>query len=152
MLKKKMRIVFKKLNPVLHELKIVRADKSEESTVLETDTYQLHDICHFFVERELETKEGFWGMLSQGYKMEQLSGKTNTLTEKLRLIECIVGATQSVYSGHMTNADFWNYMETVDWDLPADSLLVNVIPKIREFMEKWKYLPIGNEICLEFKL
>ena len=80
-----MKIIFRKLNSVSHELKVIRADNSYEIAVLETDTYQLHDICHFFVERELKTMEGFWGMLSQGYKMEQLSGKTNTLTQKTKV-------------------------------------------------------------------
>ena len=147
-----MKIIFRKLNSVSHELKVIRADNSYEIAVLETDTYQLHDICHFFVERELKTMEGFWGMLSQGYKMEQLSGKTNTLTQKLRLIECIVGATQSVYSGHMGRSDFKEYMETVEWDLSVDSLLANVILQIKEFMEKWKYLPVGERIYLDFTL
>lgn len=147
-----MRIIFRKLNSVSHELKIIRADNSDDIAVLETGTYQLHDICHFFVEKELKTIYGFWGMLSQGYKIAQLSGKTNPLTEKLRLIECIVGTVQSVYSAHMNYSDAYSYLETVDWDLSVDPLLDNVIPQIRGFMERWKHLPIGVEICLEFKL
>lgn len=147
-----MQIIFKKITSVSHELKIIRNDGSIEIVILNTNTYHLHDICHFFIEIELNTLEGFWGMLSQGYKIEELSGKTNPLTRQLRKIECIVGATQSVFSGHMTRLDFRNYMETVDWDLSVDSLLETVIPRIEKFMKNWKYLPIGEGIKLEFKI
>jgi hypothetical protein len=86
-----MKIDFKKVNVSNHEMEIVRSDYSSEKTILDTKTYLLHDICHFFVEKELNTLDGFWGMLSRGYQLGQLFGKTNHLTEKLRIIESIVG-------------------------------------------------------------
>jgi hypothetical protein len=147
-----MQVIFKKLNPSSHELRIIKSDKPEETTVLDTETYHLHDVCHFFVEQELKTTEGFWGMLAQGYRIDQLFGKTNELTEKLRIIECIVGGTQSVYSGHMSKEAFWNYMETVDWELNDAQFLEKVVPRIREFMGSWKYLPIGGEMKLAFNV
>jgi len=119
--------------------------------VLNSETYQLHDVCHFFVEKALKTAEGFWGMLAKGYGMGQLSGKTNPLTEQLRQVECIVGAVQSVYSGCMTPLDAHDYLQTVGWDVSLDDLLNNVIPQIREFMDKWKFLSIGAEARLDFE-
>lgn len=145
-----MKIELKKINAANHELKIIRTDKTTKSTILNTKTFLLHDICHYYVEKELNTLDGFWGMLSKGFQMEQLFGKTNKLTEKLRIIECIVGGTQSVYSNHMDETRFWNYIQTVDYDLSDAKFLKKVVPRINEFMNHWKYLPIGETTTLFF--
>ena len=145
-----MKIDFKKVNVSNHEMEIVRSDNSSEKTMLDTKTYLLHDICHFFVEKELNTLDGFWGMLSKGYRLEQLFGKTNHLTEKLRIIESIVGGTQSVYSKHMDESEFWNYIKAVDFDLKDTGFLEKVIPRIEDFMSRWMFLPIGNSMTIHF--
>lgn len=145
-----MLISFKKINTSNHKLEITRSDKSIETVILDTKTYMLHDVCHFFVEKELNTYKGFWGMLSRGYKTEDLIGKTNPLTKNLRKIECIVGATQSVYSKKMTPQDFKNYIQTVDEIFLEASFLEKVIPKIDDFMLNWKYLKVTESCHLEF--
>lgn len=145
-----MKIELKKINVSNHELKIIRSDETSEGAVLDTKTYLLHDICHFYVEKELMTGDGFWGMLSQGYQIEQLFGKTNQLTEKLRIIECIVGGAQSVYSNHTDESGFWNYIEAVGFNIGDKKFLEKVIPQISEFMNKWKFLSIGNSLTLNF--
>ena len=145
-----MEIYLKRINASHHELSIVRTDKTTEHIMLNTKTYLLHDVCHFYVEQILEIDDGFWGMLAQGYRIEQLSGKTNQLTEQLRLIECIVGGVQSVYSKHMDQAGFWNYMQTVDYDIADTSFLEKVIPQINKFMNRWNYLPAGQTVTLNF--
>lgn len=146
-----MKIELTKLNRSKHELKITRGDGTSESTILDTNTYLLHDICHFFVEKELNTADGFWGMLSRGYQIEQLAGKKNPLTEKLRRIECIAGGTQSVYSNHMDENGFWDYMQTVN-HRPADGqFLKKVLPRIGEFMDRWNCLPIGQTVTVTFE-
>lgn len=145
-----MEIQFRKADVSHHELKVVRSDQTTESVVLDTATYLLHDVCHYFVETELKTIDGFWGMLSQGYTIHQVSGKTNPLTEKLRIIECVVGGTQSVYSSHMNTDSFWNYMETVDFKFTNKSFLETVVPRIRAFMLKWEHLPVGEILVLNF--
>lgn len=149
-MRNQMEIDFKKLNISSHELKIVRSDRSSETVVLDTKTYLLHDICHFFVEKELNTVDGFWGMLSQGYQLEQLFGKTNPLTEKLRSIEGIVGGTQSVYSKHMDESAFWDYLDAPGFDISDSNFLDKVIPRIEEFMNHWRFLPIGKSMTLKF--
>tara|TARA_R110002124_G_scaffold274893_1_gene444966 strand:- start:334 stop:831 length:498 start_codon:yes stop_codon:yes gene_type:complete len=146
----KMKIQFQKVNASNHELKIIRANNTTESTILHTNTYLLHDICHYFVEKELNTLDGFWGMLSHGYRIEQLFGKTNQLTKKLRIIECIVGATQSVYSNHMDETGFWNYIQTVDFKLTDNNFLEKAVPQISQFMTQWNYMPAGQTTTLHF--
>ena len=145
-----MKIELKKIDFSNHEVIIIRSDNTTEKTILDTKTYLLHDICHFYVEQELKTSDGFWGMLAQGYRLEQLFGKTNQLTEKLRIIESIVGGTQSVFSNHMNETDFWNYLKSTEFSKTDSGFLVKVIPRITEFMDEWKYLPIGKTIILNF--
>ena len=82
--------------------------------------------------------------------MEQLFGKTNQLTEKLRIIECIVGGTQSVYSNHMDETSFWDYIQILDYDLPDNHFLEKVVPQISEFMNKWNHSSIGQTLTLFF--
>ena len=131
-------------------MNIIRPDHTSDHAVLNTETYLLHDICHFFVELQLELKNGFWGMLEQGYRIEQLSGKTNELTAELRRIECIVGGAQSVYANHMSPEQYWNYLEHSGISIADKSFIQEVIPEIRSFMERWKYLPVGESIELDF--
>jgi hypothetical protein len=89
-------------------------------------------------------------MLSQGYKNEELFGKTNELTEQLRQIECVVGGIQSLYWQHTTEADFWNYMELTGWVIPDRDFAKKLIPKIKSTMDQWQYLPIAEELELSF--
>ncbi len=145
-----MQIEFEKLNAFNHKLKIIRTTKVSEETILDTKTYLLHDVCHYFVEKELRTSNGFWGMLSQGFQIEELLGKTNHLTEELRNIECIVGGIQSVYSKHMNEKDFWDYIQAIDYNVEDKKFPEKVVPRIYEFMSQWDYLPIGESIRLQW--
>lgn len=145
-----MKIFLKKKNPSDYEMTITRSDDTTEIITLNTNTFFLHDVCHYVVESELKLKDGFWGMLAQGYKPEELKGKTNSLTEKLRLIECIVGGVQSVFSKHKTEEAFWNYIKSVDIEIDNKNFLDDVIPKVEEIINRWKYLPAGSSIELAF--
>lgn len=142
-----MKIVFEKINPAFHTLTIHREDGSSESAQLHSETYFLHDLCHFVVEAALGLKEGFWGMLSDGYAFEQLAGKTNELTGELREIEKIVGATQSRYRGNTTDENLHAIPESNRFEIPAD-YLDKVLPEIDSIVKRWKYLPVGEKLEL----
>ena len=146
-----MKVTFKKINPANHSLTIIRQDKSTDEVTLHTETYFLHDICHFVVENELKLQNGFWGMLAQGYGIAQLAGKTNELTAELRLIEHVVGGVQSMFWRHMTEDVFWQAMRNKNYTINDPDFLNSVISKIQEIMNRWKYLPVGEVVELEFK-
>ena len=141
-----------KLNPAYHRLTIIRKDKSTESVELEIATYFLHDICHYFVESHLHLKDGFWGMLAQGHEMAALQGKQNNLTTELRRIEHIVGGVQSMYLGQMPADMFATNMQNRGYDLDVPSLIDTVIPRIRQMMNEWKYLPVGGQMEFLFEV
>jgi len=144
-----MKIVFTKNNPSTHTVSVFKDGKKFDEVMLDTKTYFLHDLSHYCVETELRFTEGFWGMIAQGYKMEQLAGKTNELTSELRQIERLVGATQSVYSGYMPLELFYENIKAVNYSVSAD-VLENVIKEIQAFMNEWNYLAVGQRLELEF--
>lgn len=145
-----MKIIFEKINPAFHLLTVRRQDGSSESVQLHSETYFLHDLCHFVVETELGLKEGFWGMLADGCVFGQLSGKTNELTAALREIEKIVGATQSRYWGNTTGENLHETLESSYFKVPVN-YLDKVLPEIDSIARKWKYLPVGEKLELVWK-
>lgn len=144
-----MKIELKKLTNYLCEYTLTREDLPIEQITLDTKTYLIHDICHYSVEKNIEYKKGFWGMLSQGYSFNELFGKDNPQTEELRFIEQIVGPIQSVFSGHIPKADFDQYIGHLDFVI-KESILDKCLADIRTIIEKWEQLAIGQQITLEF--
>jgi hypothetical protein len=145
-----MKIVFRKLNLSSHSLSVIRNGVVFDEVVLDTRTYFLHDIVHYCVETELKLIGGFWGMIAKGYKMAQLSGKNNGLTEELRRVERIVGPVQSVFSGHLSIEMFEEHMKLIDFVPQNVDFVGNVIAKAKVLVEQWKYLPTGECLELEF--
>ncbi|MES2762823.1 MAG: hypothetical protein V4677_11480 [Bacteroidota bacterium] len=134
-----------------HTIVVFKNGKKFDEVTLDTKTYFLHDLAHYCVEMELRLTQGFWGMIDQGYKMEQLSGKTNEFTEELRRIEHIVGATQSVYIGYMSPEMFDENLKVIHYKVPQD-YLEQVIERIKSLINTWNYLPVGNEMEVEFSI
>lgn len=141
-----MKIVINKSSPYRSDYRLIKK-QTEEQFSLETKTYFLHDICHFVVENNLAFTKGFWGMLSDGFTIDTLFGKTNPHTASLRLIEQIVGPVQSTYLGHTAVQNFADLIQHVDFDCTA--LDVNkCIKEIDAIMQHWQTLPLGQSITL----
>ncbi|MES2516111.1 MAG: hypothetical protein V4580_18295 [Bacteroidota bacterium] len=146
-----MNIIFTKNNPATHTITIFKDGEKWDEVTLDTKTYFLHDLTHYCVELELNLKGGFWGMIAQGHKMAQLSGKTNELTDELRRIEHIVGATQSVYLGYMPIEMFYENLKLVSYSVPA-GFIENMSQQIQAVMNDWNYLPVGDSIKFDFAI
>lgn len=147
-----MTIEFLKINHQFHEVKVTRKNAATSRVRLETKTYFLHDICHFFVEKELNYKNGFWGMLAQGYDFTELSGKENVMTEELRFIEQIVGPVQMMVSGHINSTYFKEVPEYLDTKLLENFSVEEVVDKIKECLLQWNKLSFGQSLSLQFEV
>ncbi len=145
-----MKVTFTKLNKAQHQVSIERDNSSTESVVLNTETYFLHDLCHFVVEQELCLFQGFWGMLNQGYSFAELSGKENPLTEELRKIECIVGGLQAMYMGHQTEEEYLHYLSAVHITLSDTGFIQRALTKIEVLHTKFRYMPLAADLTLHF--
>lgn len=144
-----MKISFTRLNSHSHELRVHRADGSSETATLETSVFFLHDLAHFVVEKMLDYRGGFWGMLAVGHALSELNGKTNPLTEKLRFIEKIVGPVQSAYMGHFPAAFVATATSHLSFPLP-DGFAEAAIMRIGSLEHDWKALPFGGILELDW--
>ncbi len=145
-----MNIAIRKKTPYECEYQITRKDHSVELITLETKTFLLHDICHFSVEQNLKYMNGFWGMLSQGKRFDELFGKDNPQTEELRNIEKIVGPVQSIFSGFIPRSDFKQSIEHLDHKMTRE-ILDLCLADIKQIMDQWEYLKVGEQLELEWK-
>ncbi len=146
-----MKIEIKKKSPYQCEYTITRDDKSVELITLETETYFVHDICHYVVEKNLKYSKGFWGMLSQGHAFKELFGKDNPQTTELRFIEKIVGPVQSAHWGHIPEKNFEEFIKHLDFTMP-ENILDSCLTEINTIIESWKQLQVGKQLTLEWKL
>lgn len=142
-----MKIEIKKRTNFQCEYVITREDESVELITLKTNTFLIHDVCHFVVEKNLNYKNGFWGMLAQGHTFNELFGKENTRTVELRFIEKIVGPIQSTYLGQMPKRDFASSIEHLNYAFPEE-LLDKCLYDIESIYNKWLQLIEGQQLTL----
>ena len=144
-----MEIRIKKIRQNLAQYHILREDGTRETFDLDTRIYLLHDLTHFVVEKTMDLKKGFWGMLSEGYAFHQLFGKENPLTADLRVIETIVGPVQSLAQGFIDIKDLPVYLSHTEIDteaIRADEMA----DRILRILKDWEELEPGQELILQF--
>jgi len=147
-----MQIELLKLDRNSHRVTIKNEGSTLDSVVLDTKTYFLHDLCHYCVEQELNYEKGFWGMIALGYKMSELTGKQNVLTEESRFIEKIVGPVQSIVSGHLPLQKFTEHTAYLDSAL-ADALPVEeVVGQVNTLLKQWQGLAYSKSMVLNFEI
>ena len=144
-----MRIELKKATKYQCKYTITRNDDSVELITLDAKTYLVHDICHFVVEKHMGYRNGFWGMLAQGYSFNSLFGKDNPQTADLRFIEQIVGPVQSVYSGHIPGEHFDDTIRHLDVTITSN-LLPGSLAEVKAILDHWEQLPVGHHLTLEW--
>ncbi|SDN09918.1 hypothetical protein [Kriegella aquimaris] len=90
-------------------------------------------------------------MLFLRHTFNELFGKDNPQTTKLRFIEQIIGPVQSVYWGHIPIENFEEYTTYLDFNL-LENILIICLDEINSIMENWQQLPIGGHLMLEWKI
>ncbi|UBM59402.1 hypothetical protein LAG90_01860 [Marinilongibacter aquaticus] len=133
----------------LCQYKIVRDDESTEIIDLDEQTFFLHDITHFVVEKNLALSKGFWGLLAEGHAFKALFGKENQMTSELRFIEKIVGPVQSTFLGYIPKQDFARYIAYLGFKFP-ENILDDCLREIKDILKKWENLEMGNALELEW--
>lgn len=146
-----MNIQIKKVSPYFCEYTLTRNNQNTVINGLDVKTYLIHDITHFVVEQGLNYKDGFWGMLAQGYSFSQLSGKENEINPGLRAVEKIVGPVQSVYMGFIRKEEFEVY--TSHLEIKTDmQWLEDCLAQIKQIESEWKQLTPGEYLILSWPL
>lgn len=118
-----------------------------------------HDIAHYIVESELGLKNGFYGNISQGYSVAQLSDKKiiKTLPVESTVAEIVTRALQSLHTGACDPVQFYELINSecsvwnIRYPLSLDNEQLNkMLTKYRGHIEKWNELGEGEYLELNW--
>jgi hypothetical protein len=134
-------------------LRCTRADGSvtwQKQTARHAAHFALHDLTHFAVESALGFKHGFFGLIAEGWEIEDTTGKgaRGKLPEEAAHVECVVGLFDTERAGMViyTAAEFNQHSPRRfrDEDLAR-------VRKLRsELFTKWFEVEPGESLDLHF--
>lgn len=111
----------------------------------------LHDLTHFAVESALGFKRGFYGLIAEGWDIEDTTGKgaRGRLPEEAGEVERVVGLFDMERAGGVIyTAEEFNEHSPRPF---TDDDLARVRKLRGELFSKWFAVEAGNALKLEFK-
>jgi hypothetical protein len=123
--------------------------------------FPLHDLAHYAVETELKFRDGFYGLIAQGWDIDETTGKTarGPPPSEAVVVEHLVGlldlerTTGVAWTAAEVNAHAAEYFRTANRPGPralGDEDLNRVRDAARALYEKWRALPAGATLELHF--
>jgi hypothetical protein len=123
--------------------------------------FPLHDLTHYAVETELGFRAGFYGLICDGWDIDDTTGKgaRGRLPPEALIVENIVGLldVERASKAIAKAADFTEQAERFAFvrRLPAprplsQEQLTRVRERIRELFQEWFALPEGGTMELRF--
>ena len=121
----------------------------------------MHDLTHFAVETELGFRHGFYGMIAEGWDIEETTGKTprGPLPDEAIEVEYLVSAFSAERAGGtVSSAQEFNeyaaaFAQSKDMGAPrmfSDDDLERVRKRFHELQAAWRALPQGETMELDF--
>ena len=146
-------------------LRCVRADGSmtwQKQPSRYAPHFALHDLTHFAVESTLGFRRGFFGLIAEGWDVEDTTGKgtRGPLPEEATVVEYIVGAfdTERASATLLTAGEFNQYaaMQAASSGRPSPRrLTAEELARVRarrgELFSQWLSLPPGGTIELRYE-
>lgn len=115
--------------------------------------FPLHDLTHYAVESVLGMDQGFFGLIAQGWDMEDTGGKgpRGPLPPEAIAVEHIVGGldAERASSTQLSAAEFNAVTATAR--PVSDAELARVRERRRELFAQWTALPPGETLVLAFR-
>jgi len=145
-------------------LRCVRADGSvtwQRNDDQNARFFPLHDLTHYAVETELGFARGFFGLIAEGWNIDETTGKTarGALPDEAIEVEYIVSAFSAERAGGATapSAEFNQLAATFASakGMPSprellDEDLARVRSRFEELAMKWHALAQGQKLQLVF--
>jgi len=147
-------------------LKCIRADGSttwQRQDDQHAAFFPLHDLTHYAVETELGFARGFFGLIAEGWNIDETTGKTarGALPNEALEVEYIVSAFSAERAGGaVASAAEFNklaatFASAKGMPTPrrlTDADLVRVRTRFDELANKWRALPPDSTLELVFPL
>jgi hypothetical protein len=151
-----MKIGISKRNDGSGVLRCTRVDGSvtwQKQKDLQAPFFALHDLTHFAVETTLGYRNGFFGLIAQGWGIEDTTGKgkRGPLPDEATEVERLVGllfterASGAVWSAEEFN-DVWHARR-----LLADVEVLVIRKRRSELFRQWADVPVGGTLELQFQ-
>ena len=145
-------------------LKCVRADGSntwQKQEGKQGAFFPLHDLTHFAVESELGVRNAFYGLIADGWSIDETTGKTprGPLPPDALFVEGVVGTLDAERaSGSRWTAEEFNdsaALHAKNSGRPAprqltDDELARIRKRRAELFTAWNELPTGQALDLAF--
>lgn len=112
--------------------------------------FALHDLTHYAVETSLDYRRGFFGLIAQGWEIEETTGKSphGPLPDEALEVERLVG----LFDSERASSALWTIEEFNE--LGPRALTAAEIAKVRAaraaLFKKWSEVPPGQTLNLEF--
>jgi len=145
-------------------LKCIRADGTETWQKQEGKSaafFPLHDLTHYAVETELGISSAFYGLIADGWPIEDTTGKgpRGALPLEALFVESIVGTLDSERAGgarwtaEELNQSIARHAANGGRPVPgllSDDELTRIRKRRAELFEKWRGLVAGQTLELSF--
>ena len=145
-------------------LRCVRADGSatwQRQRGRSAGFFPLHDLTHFAIESELGVRHAFYGLIADGWDIEETTGKSRRgpLPSEAYAVERLVGlfdlerAGSAVWSAHELNAHCYGPSAPLEQRLRrpiTEDDLTRIRSRIGGLLGEWAVLPPGGTLELSF--
>jgi hypothetical protein len=123
--------------------------------------FALHDLTHFAVETELGVRKAFYGLIADGWSIEDTTGKGDKgpLPDDAFFVENLVGtfdmerASGTRWTAAEFNDALARHAETSGRPAPrrlTDDDLARIRKRRAELFEQWQAIPAGGTLTLPF--
>ena len=123
--------------------------------------FPLHDLVHYAVESELGFSQGFFGLIAAGWKIDETTGKSarGALPNEALEVEHFVSSFMAEWNSETewSAADFNDQAQAfaATRKLPpprslSEEELARVRNRFKELSARWRDLPKGETLSLEF--
>jgi hypothetical protein len=161
-----MRVQFTKRADGSGAIRCVREDGSstwQRQTDRHAQFFALHDLTHLAVESVLGYKQGFFGLVAEGWDIEDTTGKgaRGHLPDETTEVECLVSlffseqASRTRWTAIEFNSGLVTYMEQAGRHGPLRTLTEDEISSVRkrrnELFRMWESVPAGQTLDLAFE-
>ncbi len=131
-------------------LRCVRADGSVtwQKQGRHAAFFALHDLTHFAVESTLGFERGFFGLIAEGWELEDTTGKgaRGPLPAEAVEVERIVG----LFDAERGSGAIWTVDEFNQFAALTSEQIAGVRSRRSDLFKQWFALPLGQTLDLEW--